>query len=142
MIPRWLVRWTVGALAILLFAFAAREVPVLAVLVALVGGFAGLLYLVTRTRGMSPLQPEQERERNERFLRDIPRRRGGEPASTACATETSRGTTCDACGRSILEGEIEYELVADGHEMRLESDCYLLLVDELVKLQPRADAAG
>jgi hypothetical protein len=54
----------------------------------------------------------------------------------------SRGATCDACGRSILEGEIEYELVADGHEMRLESDCYLLLVDELAKLQPRADAAS
>ena len=72
MIPRWLVRWAVGALAIVLFAFAAREVPVLAVLVALVGGLAGLLYLVTRTRGMSPLQPEHEREKNERFLRDIP----------------------------------------------------------------------
>jgi len=53
-------------------AFAAREVPVLAVLVAVVGGLAGLLYLVTRSRGMSPLQPEQEREKSERFLRDIP----------------------------------------------------------------------
>ena len=72
MIPRWLVRWAVGALAILLFAFAAREVPVLAVLVAVVGGFAGLLYLVTRSREMSSLQPEQEREKSERFLRDIP----------------------------------------------------------------------
>ena len=48
----------------------------------------------------------------------------------------SRGATCDSCGRSILGGEIEYELVADGHEMRLESDCYLLFVDELERLQP------
>lgn len=43
----------------------------------------------------------------------------------------SRGATCDACGRLIIGGEIEYELVADSHEMRLESSCYLLLVDEL-----------
>jgi hypothetical protein len=71
MIPRWLVRCAVGVLAIVVFAFAAREVPVLAVLVAVVGGLAGLLYLVTRSRGMSPLQPEQEREKNECFLRDI-----------------------------------------------------------------------
>jgi len=72
MIPRWLLRCAVGVLTILVFAFAAREVPVLAVLVALVGGLAGLLYLVTRSRGMSPLQPEHEREKSERFLRDVP----------------------------------------------------------------------
>jgi len=62
MIPRWLLRCAVGVLTILVFAFAAREVPVRAVLVALVGGLAGLLYLVTRSRGMSPLQPEHTRE--------------------------------------------------------------------------------
>lgn len=72
MIPRWVVRCAVGVFAILVFAFAAREAPVLAVLVAVVGGLAGLLYLVTRSRGMSSLQPEQEREKSERFLRDIP----------------------------------------------------------------------
>src|SRR5262245_30044834 len=50
----------------------------------------------------------------------------------------SRGATCDACGRKIFVGEIEYEVVANGLEMRMESDCYLLLVDELEKL-PRSD---
>ena len=50
----------------------------------------------------------------------------------------SRGATCDACAREICTGEIEYQVVADGHEMRLESDCYLLLVDELGTLQPGA----
>jgi hypothetical protein len=71
MIPRWLVRCVVGMAAILLFAYAARELPALAVVVALVGGLAGVLYLVTRARRMSPLLPEQEREKNERFLRDV-----------------------------------------------------------------------
>jgi hypothetical protein len=36
MISRWLVRSALGVLAILLFAFAAREFPVLAVLVILI----------------------------------------------------------------------------------------------------------
>jgi len=43
----------------------------------------------------------------------------------------SRGATCDACGRKIFVGEVEYEAVANGLQMRLESACYLVLVDEL-----------
>ena len=72
MIPRWLIRSVVGLLAILLFALTAREFPVLAVLVALLGGLAGLLFLVTRARRMAPLLPEEERGKHERFLRDVP----------------------------------------------------------------------
>jgi len=72
MIPRWLIRSVVGVLAILLFALTAREFPVLAVLVALLGGLAGLLYLVTRARRMPPLLAEEERCKHERFLRDVP----------------------------------------------------------------------
>ena len=72
MISRWLVRSALGVLAILLLAFAAREFPVLAVLVILVGGLAGLTYLVTRARGMAPQLPEEERGKHERLLRDIP----------------------------------------------------------------------
>ena len=59
-------------LAILLFARTAREFPVLAVLVALLGGLAGLLALVTRARLMAPLLPEEERGKHERLLRDVP----------------------------------------------------------------------
>jgi len=77
MIPRWLIRSAVIVLAILLFALIAREFPVLAVLVALLGGLAGLLYLVTSARRMSPLLPEEERGKHERFLRDIPPPSGG-----------------------------------------------------------------
>jgi len=72
MIPRWLIRSAVSVLAILLFALTAREFPVLAVLVALLGGLAALLYLVTRARRMAPLLPDEERGKHERFLRDIP----------------------------------------------------------------------
>ena len=77
MIPRWLVRPAVGVLAILLFAFAAREFPGLAVLVALLAGLSGLLYLVTRARRMPPLLPVEERGKHERFLRDVPPPSGG-----------------------------------------------------------------
>ena len=66
MIPRWLIRSAVSVLAILLFALTAREFPVLAVLVALLGGLAGLLYLITRARRMPPLLPEEERGKHER----------------------------------------------------------------------------
>ena len=72
MVLRWLFRSAIGVLAILLFAFTAREVPGFAVLLALVGGLAGLLYLVTRARRMPPLLPEEERGKHERFLRDVP----------------------------------------------------------------------
>ena len=72
MIPRWLTRSAVSVLAILLFAFTAWEFPVLAILVAVLGGLAGLLFLVTRARRMPPLLAEEERGKHERFLRDVP----------------------------------------------------------------------
>ena len=72
MIQPRVVRWTVGVPAVLLFAFAAREFPALAVLVIVVCGLAGLAFLVMRNRGMAPLQAEQERDKHDRFLRDIP----------------------------------------------------------------------
>ena len=46
--------------------------PVLAVLLALVCGLGGLLYLVAGPRGVGDGRSSQEREGNERFLRDIP----------------------------------------------------------------------
>src|SRR5215510_10007741 len=79
MIPRWLIRSVVGIVVILLFVLTAREFPVLAVLVALLGGLAGLLYLVTRTRRMPPLLAEEERGKHERFLRDVYLRRAADP---------------------------------------------------------------
>jgi hypothetical protein len=71
MIPRWLVRCAICVPAILLLAFGAREFPVIAVFVTLVGGLAGLVYLISTRRSMSPLEPEQEREKY-RYLRDTP----------------------------------------------------------------------
>ena len=76
MIPRGWPRWAIWVPAILLFAFAARDFPVIAVFVTLVGGLAGLVYLITTRRSMSPLEPEQEREKY-RFLRDTPPPSGG-----------------------------------------------------------------
>jgi hypothetical protein len=49
---------------------------------------------------------------------------------------------CDACGRKIAADEIEYELVAEnGNEIRLDGDCYALLVNELATL-PQGRAAA
>ena len=70
------VRCAVGVVIVLIFALVAREFPALAVLVILVAGLAGLVYLVTRHRGMAPDEPEQERGKHERFLRDVPRPSG------------------------------------------------------------------
>ncbi len=44
----------------------------LAVLVTLICGLAALVYLVSARRRMPPMEGEQERGKNERFLRDIP----------------------------------------------------------------------
>jgi hypothetical protein len=71
MIPRWLARCAIWLPAILLFAFAASKFPVIAVFVTLVCGLAGVVYLITTRRSMSPVEPEQEREKY-RYLRDIP----------------------------------------------------------------------
>jgi hypothetical protein len=45
----------------------------LAGFVVVVSGLAALLYFVTVRRGMSPDRPEQERDKNQRLLRDVPR---------------------------------------------------------------------
>ena len=76
MIPRWLVRCAIWVPALLLFAFAAREFPFIAAFVTLVCGLAGLVYLICTRRSISPLEPEQEREKY-RFLRDTPPPSGG-----------------------------------------------------------------
>jgi hypothetical protein len=65
MIPRWLVRCAIWVPAILLFAFAAREFPVIVVFVTLVCGLAGLVYLFSTRRSMSPLEAEREREKHD-----------------------------------------------------------------------------
>ena len=67
---RWLARGALWATAVLLFAFAAREFPALAVFVAVVAALGALAHFVMRARGMRSLDPEQEREKNERYLRD------------------------------------------------------------------------
>jgi hypothetical protein len=77
MILRWGLRAVIAVAALLLLAVAARAMPALAVFLALVCGLTMLIYLVTRARGMSPTEPEQEREKNERFLRDVPPPSGG-----------------------------------------------------------------
>jgi hypothetical protein len=75
--PRWLVRCGVAVAVVLVFALAAREFPVLVVLVTLVGGLAGLAYLSTCHRGMPALPAEEERGKRERFLREVPPSQGG-----------------------------------------------------------------
>ena len=77
MIPRWLVRCGLGVAVVLLFAYVARKFPGLAVFLALVGGLAALIYLVTRARRMAPSLLEEERGKHERFLRDVPPPSGG-----------------------------------------------------------------
>ena len=64
---RRLISAVVAVAAILLLWWAG--LPVLAVFVALIGGLAGLVYLIS---GRSAGRAEVERERNERYLRDIP----------------------------------------------------------------------
>ena len=64
---RRLIQSTVAVAAILLLWWAG--LPVLAVFVALICGLAGLVYLIS---GRSAGRAEEERERNERYLRDIP----------------------------------------------------------------------
>jgi len=44
----------------------------LAAFVILVCGLAALIYVLAVRRGMPPEQPEQERDKNQRFLRDAP----------------------------------------------------------------------
>jgi hypothetical protein len=68
MIPRWLVRAAVVVPGLLLFALAVRELPVLAVLVAVIGGLSGLTYLVRRSRGPMPEPNPATRD----VERDIP----------------------------------------------------------------------
>jgi hypothetical protein len=77
MIPRWLIRCAFAVAVVLLIVLVARELPGLAVLLTLVGGLAGLLYLVTRAQGMPPSLPEEERGKHERLLRDVPPPSGG-----------------------------------------------------------------
>ena len=62
--------WLLPVAAAVAIAWWAR-LTALAVFVAVVCGLAALGYLVTRLRRMSPLQPEQEREKY-RYLRDVP----------------------------------------------------------------------
>lgn len=55
----------------------------------------------------------------------------------------SRGAICDACGRNIAVDEIEYEIVArNGNEVRLDGDCYALLVNESATLPRDRDVAS
>ena len=72
MAPRWLVRSAVVVVAVLLFGFAARELPILAVLAAIGGALAGLGYLVTRIREMPARSAGEERSKRDRVLRDSP----------------------------------------------------------------------
>ena len=43
----------------------------------------------------------------------------------------SQGAACDACGKTIAVGESQYEVVANGREMRLDRDCFRRQMDEL-----------
>jgi hypothetical protein len=52
--------------------------------------------------------------------------------------------SADACGNKILIGDLDYDLAAsNGDEIRLNSDCYSLLMNEFAALaQRRRGAAG
>ena len=62
----------VAALAVVVGGLWWAGLPVLAGLVALVGGLAALLYLVAGAGRAGDGRSENEREGNERFQRDIP----------------------------------------------------------------------
>jgi hypothetical protein len=64
-IPRWVIRCAIWVPALLAFIIAAWEFPVIAVFVTLVCGLAGLLYLISSRRSMSPLKAEREREKHD-----------------------------------------------------------------------------
>ena len=49
----------------------------------------------------------------------------------------SAGATCDACNRQIAEGELQYEVIAEDREMRLDGRCYRLYTEA-----DTGDAAG
>jgi len=49
-----------------------RVEMMVALFLIVVCGLAALVYLISKRRSMPPLRPEQEREKNERYLRDIP----------------------------------------------------------------------
>jgi len=46
------------------------------------------------------------------------------------------GGACGACGSDIFVGDIEYDVVVEGREMKLDATCYLILVEEAARLQP------
>ena len=50
----------------------------------------------------------------------------------------SVGGPCGACGSDIFVGDIEYDVVVEGREMKLDATCYLILVEEAARLQPDA----
>jgi hypothetical protein len=71
MVLRTLGRWGVWVLVVVLFVLISRTFPVLAVLVAVIGGLAALVHLISSRRSPT-LDPELERGKHERLLRDVP----------------------------------------------------------------------
>jgi hypothetical protein len=51
--------------------------------------------------------------------------------AVAICVGPSLGGMCDACGRSIAVGDAQYEATTDERGMRLDSDCFEVLMDEV-----------
>ena len=43
----------------------------------------------------------------------------------------SRGSVCQACGKTIDPGDLEYDIAATESEIRLDADCYRVFSEEL-----------
>ena len=46
----------------------------------------------------------------------------------------SRGAACESCASHIFVGDVKYNVVGEGGELRLDAACYLIL-DEAARLQ-------
>jgi len=58
-------------------------------------------------------------------------RPGGLHESVWISAAVANGAVCTECGRAIIVGETMYDVVADGREMRLDSRCGRLHMEQL-----------
>lgn len=58
------------------------------------------------------------------------------PAPVKTHVGASRGATCGVCGVHIVAGDLEYEIVGERREIRLDRSCYLILLDEVARVPP------
>jgi hypothetical protein len=90
--------------------------------------------LRTRARRWLPISGGSDGRDREQLKRRLAAFVGPAPVKTYVGA--SRGAECGACGAHIVAGELEYEIVREGREIRLDGRCYLILVDEVARVRP------